>query len=276
MSAIALWLVVSWLTGPVQAQTRLGMPLPTPPGSTWTVLQGYNTPSHTGVDPFAIDLVRVDADSGGSPILAPVAGTVAFRSDDCLAIRDSAGHYILLCHILSTPGLGLGDWIERGDQIAIVKPPGPDEFWRAHLHFAVHRTLELGSGVDTIPFSGRYALEGRDLVETADPNAYGGLSFIASAGLLSLSGITFPDGFTHLTWQGGTIAPSDGFLPLLEGLEAVYAWSLRTRRYTVYRPAAPAFLTTLNAVNPGDLLWFRMTAARVWEPSRNVAAAAVP
>jgi hypothetical protein len=233
------------------------------------VLQGYNTPSHTGVDPHAIDLVRVDADSSGTPILAPVDGLIAFRSADCIAIRDGSGLYILLCHVWPTANLSLGDRVVRGDEIAIVKPPGPDEFWRAHIHLAVHRTLIRNSVADTIPLSGRYALEGRDLVDTTDSDAYSGFSFVSSNGGLSLSGVTFPPGLTHLVWQGETVTPGEGFQPLIGDLEVVYAWNPQTRRYTVYRPVGPAFLTTLNAVHAGDLLWLRMRVASVWDPTAN-------
>lgn len=273
---MALWLATALLPASVQAEAPLGLSLPAADGSTWTVLQGYNTPSHTGVDPYAIDLVRIDADSAGTPILAPLDGVIAFRSEDCLAIRDNYIRYILLCHVLPVADLDVDDRVQRGDEIAIVKPPGPNEFWRAHVHLAVHRTLVRTSLADTVPFSGRYALEGRDLIATSANNAYAKLSFISGNGSRALAALTFPTGFTHLVWRDASAAAAEAFSPLLGSLEAVYAWNPLTRHYTVYRPSGPAFLTTLDIVQAGDLLWFKMRSLQVWLPPSDAMAAAIP
>ena len=274
--AVALWLATALLPVSAHAQTPAGMSLPAPGGTTWTVLQGYNTPSHARRDPYAIDLVRVDADGAGTPILAPLDGVSAYRSKDCLAIRDHDRHYTLLCHILPAAGVDLNDRVQRGDAIAMVKPPGPNEFWRAHVHIAVHRTLVRTSWADTIPFSGDYALEGRDLRATTENNAYAGLSFISSNGPRALAALTFPTGLTHLVWSDASAIPAEAFRPLLGSLEAVYAWSPITRSYTVYRPTAAAFLTTLDTLHTGDLLWFSMRSTRIWFPPGVAVAATAP
>lgn len=178
--------------------------------------------------------------------------------------------------MLPVGDLHVGDRVQRGDKIAIVKPPGADEFWRTHVHLAVHRSLVRTSLADTIPFSGRYALEGRDLPASAENNAYAGLSFISSKGSRTLSPFTFPTGFTHLVWRDASAAAAETFNPLLGSLETVYAWSPLTGRYTVYRPSGPVFLTTLETVRAGDLLWFKMRSPQVWLPPSAAMAATLP
>ncbi len=157
--------------------------LPAPAGSKWQIVAGYNTVTHTGVDPYAIDIVRTDAATAGTPVLAPIGGTVRWASGDCVTIRDDHGLGILMCHLFADDGLYWGRRLTAGDRIGVVAPAGyAGNNGLAHIHLAVQ-----GGGSaygDTIALAGRYALEGRDLPATSAPNAYAGQSFRSTNGPL--------------------------------------------------------------------------------------------
>jgi hypothetical protein len=154
--------------GPVAAAPMLAFPAP--PGTEWGVLAGYNTPTHSEADkndPYALDLWRFDGPTEGTPVLAPVSGTVSFVSTSCLTIRDAARTSILMCHIHAAQSLR-GQSVARGQQIATVA--GPSEAGNGgtpHIHIGLSP-----SGGGPLPFSGNYALEGVDMPATSAPNAY--------------------------------------------------------------------------------------------------------
>ena len=138
---IALVIVCLLVVRPEATRAAAGIALPAPPGSEWQILAGYNTVTHSAADkgdPYAIDLERVDAPTSGSQVLAPFAG-----------IR--------------------GRTVGRGQPVATVAPPGEaNNNGTAHIHMA------LTTGGTNIPFTGAYALEGRDFPATTAPNAYSG------------------------------------------------------------------------------------------------------
>ena len=66
---------------PVEAAPS-GLSFPAPEGTAWAVLAGYNTATHSAADsndPYALDLHRTDAATSGTPVLAPISGTVTRR-----------------------------------------------------------------------------------------------------------------------------------------------------------------------------------------------------
>ena len=168
---IALVIVCLLVVRPEATRAAAGIALPAPPGSEWQILAGYNTVTHSAADkgdPYAIDLERVDAPTSGSQVLAPFAGTVSYTSASCLSIRDSGGTVALLCHVFPFAGIR-GRTVGRGQPVATVAPPGEaNNNGTAHIHMA------LTTGGTNIPFTGAYALEGRDFPATTAPNAYSG------------------------------------------------------------------------------------------------------
>ena len=155
--------------------------LPAPAGTTWRVLAGYNTATHTGEDPHALDLVRTDGPTAGTDVLAPVEG-VAWTSSDCVGVRIEGGPSLLMCHVNPRAGLRSGDRVSRGDVLARVAADGEaNNAGIAHIHLAVHTRL----GGDTLPFVGEWALEGVALPATGASNAYAGRSFRSSNGAAS-------------------------------------------------------------------------------------------
>ncbi len=115
------------LTAPARAEAADPMlSFPAPAGSAWRVLAGYNTVTHSvadGGDMYAVDLQRTDAPSEGTPVLAPIGGTVRFVSSSCATIRDAAGTSVLLCHILVPQSLR-NQVVVRGQRLARRRTAG--------------------------------------------------------------------------------------------------------------------------------------------------------
>ncbi len=152
-------------------------------GTEWKVAGGYNTPTHIAEDPHALDLVRVDGETAGTPVVAPLNGRVTSTTSasGCVTVRDNHGILVLICHIIPDSGLRSGANVVRGQTIGTVAPAGQAaNNGLAHIHLALHRNFDRGQ-VQTIPFAGSYALEGRELPHTDAANAYSGLTFVAGS-----------------------------------------------------------------------------------------------
>lgn len=167
---------------PVHAQAGV-LPLPADQGSVWSIVAGYNTGSHFGNDPHAIDIVREDAETTGSTVRAPISGTISFVSTECLTINHGDGLAVLLCHIFPNSGLQRGVSVRVGDALGTVAPA----FFASngglpHIHLAVHHTAGSGLIQGTIPLTGGWALEGIDLPWTGEFNAHAGTRFVSSNG----------------------------------------------------------------------------------------------
>jgi hypothetical protein len=161
---------------PRQAGAATALSFPSTSGSTWQILAGYNTATHSvadGNDPYAIDLQRTDAPTDGSPLLAPVSGTIQFVDSSCIGIRDANRTSILMCHVFSPQSLR-NTTVSRGQQIGTVAPAGQaNNNGVAHIHLAL-------SAPDTrapMPFVGQYALEGTQLPAVTTSNGYAGTTF---------------------------------------------------------------------------------------------------
>lgn len=177
---LAAWLLVVTMAAGVPPRVSAApmLVLPAAAGTEWTVLAGYNTVTHSSADkndPYALDMQRTDAPSGGTPVLAPMSGTVSFVSSTCLTIRDAAGTRLLMCHILASQSLR-NTPVSRGQYIATVAPDGmAGNNGSAHIHMA----LSSPSGAP-LPFSGAYALEGISMPATTEGGAYTGTNLRSS------------------------------------------------------------------------------------------------
>ena len=148
-----------------------------PAPGTWKVLSGYNTASHVGDDPYALDLVRTDGNTAGQPLLAPVSGQIAWTGSNCIGVNDDHGATIHLCHVFAAANLDRRDRVEVGDVLGTVAPDGAaGNNGIAHIHMAVF------SEGRTVPYTGIYALEGRQLPATTAWNAYYDQVFSSSQG----------------------------------------------------------------------------------------------
>jgi len=169
------------IAGDASAQTT-GIKAPAPAGTQWEVLAGYNTVTHEGVDPFALDIWRTDgSDTGGTPVLAPVAGEVGYSSSTCVSIL-TAEVDLMMCHIYPESGLRRGDPVNLGQRIGTVAPAGEaGNNGVAHIHFQLNvRDDEAWSSGDSLPFSGAYAIEGVNFEPITDSNGHAGRGFTST------------------------------------------------------------------------------------------------
>jgi hypothetical protein len=158
-----------------------GLKFPAPAGTQWEVLAGYNTPTHVDVDPYALDVWRTDGPTGGTPLLAPMSGTVGHNSDSCISIRTSEVN-LLMCHVHALPELQRGQTVTLGQQIGTVANDGQaGNGGTAHIHLQLNARTSGGSNTgESLPFAGDYALEGQSLAAVATFNAYAGVRFTST------------------------------------------------------------------------------------------------
>lgn len=168
----------------LDARAAGGVPLPTEAGSRWEIVAGYNTGTHNWndqQDPHAIDIVRLDADTAGSAVLAPASGALSYIASDCLSIRDDAGMEHLLCHIQPVDGLRRGSQVQIGQYIGSVWPDGyGNNGGLAHIHYAVHHSRGGGYLGETVPFVGAYAIEDIELRNGDAFNLHAGVEFTST------------------------------------------------------------------------------------------------
>ena len=260
--------------------------LPAPAGSEWSIVAGYNTATHTGDDPYAIDLVREDAPTAGALVLAPLAGTVSWVSEQCLTIDDQHGMAILFCHLFPAPDVAPGLAIAAGRLIGEVAPAGlAGNGGLAHLHLAVHRTSGSGRLQDTIPFTGGYALEGRDLPPTNASNAYAGERFrstnqpgreppvpadpaepteqeppVDPADAPPADAPRFLRlGWNLVGWSGLTDV-EDATAPIAASIDAVFTFDAGRQQFSRYAPGAPPVSNTLTTLKTGQGVLVHVTA----------------
>ncbi len=257
---VASFLVLSLsfvLLGGASAQT-VGMKFPAPAGTQWEVLAGYNTATHEGVDPYALDVWRTDGETGGTPLLAPFSGTLGYVSDTCVAVLTSEVD-LLMCHVFVDAGLERGNQVVEGQRLGIVAPDGEGEnAGIAHIHLQLNvRDDAPGSTGASLPFSGAHAIEGIDLPATTTFNGYAGQEFTSTnaqvAGSPSvftpappepappsiLAGEVFVGGVSLVVYSGGSTADlmSEIACPLPELGIWASAPNGNLVQYTVGRPA---------------------------------------
>lgn len=170
--AVSLWLLLS----PTISAQVTGINMAAPAGTQWEVLAGYNTATHEGVDPYALDMWRVDAETGGTPLLAPFSGTVGYTSDTCVSVRNSDVN-LLMCHVFADPGLDRGDPVVAWQRLGTVAPDGQAaNAGIAHIHMQLNqRNGDFGASSGTsLPFAGAYAIEGVNFEAATTFNAHAG------------------------------------------------------------------------------------------------------
>ncbi len=166
------------------ARAEGGVPIPAPAGTQWSIVAGYNTGTHAdhdGGDPHAIDLVRTDAATDWTPVLSPVNGVVSWFDNNGVSIVDSNGYAHLLVHLDPDDHIRRELRVNVGDQIGRVFPVGYDANGGiAHIHYAIHGTYGGGYLDRSIPFTGIYAIEGRELHWTDGYNLHMGVEFTST------------------------------------------------------------------------------------------------
>ena len=262
----------------VHAQSD-GFPLPAAAGTAWSIVGGYNTGSHSGVDPHAIDIVREDDSTAGSAVLSPINGTISFLDSECLTINNGAGLAVLICHFFPDPSLFRGLPVQEGRFLGTVAPA----FFASngglpHIHLAVHTTLGAGSIRATVPFTGAWALEGIDLPGTGAFNEHAGTRFVSSNGRNpapvsppapapapapqpapnipapsideSFSLQVLPKGWNTVGWTARTSA-AEVAASLGDGVSAVFTYDAASQRFRRFSLAAPSVANDLAILDDG-------------------------
>ncbi len=180
VALVATAVVVS-AAAPHAAAAESGLLLPAPAGTRWEVFAGYNTATHSAPNAWELDLVRTDAATEGTPVLAPISGRVSYTSSDCMTVR-ADGISVLLCHLFVDRDIARGVDVRRGDRLGVVAPAhAAGNNGLPHIHLAVHDSSSSYFGL-TLPLVGRYAIEGREFPPTSAWNAYAGVALTSTNG----------------------------------------------------------------------------------------------
>jgi hypothetical protein len=118
--------------------------LPTPPGETWRVLQGFRCGSHVGHQSRSLDLVNAGGRTAGAPVRAAADGTsfVWQRTTGTLILAHGDGFYSMYTHMRKVITTGAGLFVRRGAVIGEVGSVGTDI---AHLHFTFFHAPDAGA-----------------------------------------------------------------------------------------------------------------------------------
>ena len=249
----------------IVSAAETGISFPAPAGTTWTIAGGYNTFTHLDGDPYAIDVVRTDAPTADTPVLAPFDGRMRYVSSDCISVGDTNDNSLLICHLFHRADLQRGDNVVAGEPLGTVAPAGfANNNGLAHLHLAVHTSFR-GSG-QTIPFVGEYTLAGVALPATTTSNAYSGTTFRSTNVLENNDPNFLYAGWNQIAWPAtGPIA--DTIAPIATSVGAVYTFDGATQTFARYSPIGLAALNDVTTLNTGDavLLFVSNPAGIVWQ-----------
>jgi murein DD-endopeptidase MepM/ murein hydrolase activator NlpD len=149
-------------------------------GGEWKVVQGYNNGTHTNRSGFAqykyaLDWARVEGDSAGQPVYAPVSGTIRWtdRGSGGMLIDAGNGYGVAVFHVTVNGDLGRGGTVTRGQQIGTISGPGGDGYASmAHIDITCWRLAE--GGQEAVPFVGPNAIAGYEFPDTGGVNQHMG------------------------------------------------------------------------------------------------------
>ncbi len=149
-------------------------------GGEWEVVQGYNNGTHTNRSGFAqykysLDWARVDGDTAGQPVFAPVSGSVRWvdRGSGGMLVDAGNGYGVAVFHVTIDRGLARGGSVDRGQRIGTVSGPGGDGFMSmAHVDITVWRLVD--GGHEAVPFVGPNAIAGQEFPDTGGANQHMG------------------------------------------------------------------------------------------------------
>ena len=146
----------------------------------WEVVQGYNTGTHTNRSDFAqykysLDWARVDGDTAGQPVFAPVSGTVQWvdRGSGGMLVDAGTGYGVAVFHVTLDRDLASGDTVTQGQRIGTISGPGGEGYMSiAHIDITVWRLS--GRGHESVPFVGPNAIAGREFPDSGGANQHMG------------------------------------------------------------------------------------------------------
>ncbi|HEY3228925.1 MAG TPA: M23 family metallopeptidase [Roseiflexaceae bacterium] len=195
---LLILLALALPAAPAQAAPQLS--LPTPPGETWKIIQGYGCGTHNGWDRYSLDLVNTDGRTRGAPVRAAADGRIwawAHKSGT-LILDHGGGFYTMYTHMESVVTTEQGKFVSRGTVIGMVGNRGAPHVV-PHLHF----TAFIGEGVDayprrSIPLS---FAEGYNFPEIGGCDQHGGET-LTTDGQRTAAGIIFSGGAPGRWYSG--------------------------------------------------------------------------
>lgn len=150
-------------------------------GGEWEVVQGYNNGTHTNRSNFAtykysLDWARVDGDTAGQPIFAPVSGTIEWvdRGSGGMLINTGTGYGVALFHVTFDRDLGSGSSVVQGQRIGRISGPG-DDGYMSMAHFEIACWKLNGNSHESVPFVGANAIAGREFPDDGGSNQHMGV-----------------------------------------------------------------------------------------------------
>ncbi|HWV35546.1 MAG TPA: M23 family metallopeptidase, partial [Thermomicrobiales bacterium] len=187
------------------------MKFPFASGSTWKVLQGYNTSpreggSHWNCDPatlkdaisqsqscnagwqykYSLDLVRADGQTAGQDVLSPVNGTIRWidQSTGGMSINLGDGYAFAFFHANLAAGLAEGQPVSVGQVLGTVAPSGvANNGGTPHLHITVWQTNDGGNwSRNGQPMTGALSIDGYSFPDlgASSRNQHQGQSVVSS------------------------------------------------------------------------------------------------
>lgn len=262
MAALTLGVLLGASGQPAQAQT-VGLRFPAPAGTAWQIIAGYNTATHVDIDPYAIDIVRTDGKTEGTPVLSPVTGRVGYIGQDCFSVRTDDVN-ILLCHVVADEDLERGQRVGAGQRLGVVAQPGEaGNNGYPHIHIGLEGfdpdddDRRGGSTGDRtpLPFTGDYRMEGASLTRSSASNAHYGTRFV-STNDPSLSRVEVDAGADQ------TVEPGQGVSLTANGADIdAFTWEQVEGTPVTVEAFGEGSIAFLAPVEPGAVLWFRLTGA---------------
>lgn len=175
LRAIIFFAIFALPAAPAHAAPQLA--LPTPPGETWKIIQGYGCGTHNAWDRFSLDLASADGRTYGAPVRAAADGQIWSWTgkSGTLILDHGGGFYTMYTHMASAITTERGAFVARGAVIGAVGDRGSRG--NPHLHFTAFTGRGIAaSGRQSVPLS---FVEGYDLPETGGCNQHGGEKLVA-------------------------------------------------------------------------------------------------
>jgi hypothetical protein len=164
---------------PTHAAGQPTLYLPTPPGETWEVIQGYNCGTHDGWGRLSFDLVNHDGRTAGAPVSAAADGEVFWHGGqtNSLILRHANGYYTMYSHMRVALDEAPGTPVKRGQWIGEVGAVNPTPTV-AHLHFTFFRADgEYANNRRPVPLA---FAEGYDFPDSGECDEHGGALVVAT------------------------------------------------------------------------------------------------
>ncbi|HJN94038.1 MAG TPA: hypothetical protein QGF05_15145, partial [Dehalococcoidia bacterium] len=132
-----------------------------------------------------------------------------------------------------------------------------------HIHYALHR--HFSSGLQTVPFTGEYALEGRNLFDTSQANEHVGATFTSSNGEmrgLPAAIVARAEADPHFLVPGWNLvgwtddqAIETATAPIQSSIQSLFTFDAITQRFRTYAPNLPAQFNEVESLGFGVGVW---------------------